>query len=582
MNCVQVLAAVLVVGWASPLCGATINSNTIISAENSFPGEVVLIEDGESPPTVVQMIDGGEAQRMQLSGASILNIQGGRVAESIYVMGTSSVNIRGGEIASLTVSRGSSSANVFGGTIEREVWVSSSQGIATLNLFDGQLGDVVGSGGTFPFAINIHGGHMGWIRVSSSMSTSVLNITGGSFDRFTPRGQMTVDWSGGEPRAGYLYLWDDSTLNIYGRGLELHYVLGDEFLSGTLLDGTVLHDISISRITNAQVNLHNVPEPSAFGLAVIMIAPLLIRRGADRLKPFLAPRLLALALLAGFATPVGAVTIDYDTIISAENSFPGETVSVFDGESPPTVVQMIEGGEAGSIGLVGQSILNLHGGLVTGPIAAREESTVNVRGGSSNSLSVRDNASANIFGGTIESEVRILTGFGSRATLNIFGGLIRGNVVPDARGGILNIHGGRIGALFCTTISGSTKINISGGSLELFRVDANQVHWSGGELRSKLGVFLNDSVLNIYGHDLEMEDLANGKKLLSGTLLDGTDLANHFFAMEDNSQIILHNVPEPAAFGLAVVGVAVVVVCWSARRLGRVFGAIGDGVASYR
>lgn len=264
-------------------------------------------------------------------------------------------------------------------------------------------------------------------------------------------------------------------------------------------------------------------------------------------------RLVLFMLVACFVGSVRAATINVNTIISAENSIPRDLIQIVDGESPPTVVQMIDGGEAIQVNVAEHSIFNFFGGTIEFGLHARNESQVHFHQGTIPFLTVRDNATANIFGGTIESEVRLLTGFGTSATLNIFDGLIRGNVVPDAMGGILNIHGGRMGSLFGLG-GGSTVVNISGGSLELFRVDGTTtVHWSGGELRSKLGTFLNDSILNIYGHDLEMEELPNGKKLLSGTLLDGTDLANHFIATEDNAQIILHNVPEPSSLALLTV-----------------------------
>lgn len=271
MCSIRTFAAIIVAILALPLRAVTITTDTIISAENSFPDEALYIADGEAPPTTVQMIDGGEAQSIHLRGASILNFHGGRVAERVYPTGTSNINIRGGSIGSLYFSRSSAVGNVFGGTIHGDAVLLSGLGSPTLNVFGGRLADVVAASNNLePFTLNIHAGYLNWIRVQSVTASSVLNITGGSFDRFSSRGRMTVDWSGGEPREGSLTLWDDSTLNVYGYNL-VHRVEGDSagYLSGTLLDGTVIDEIYVDRVANAQVVLHNVPEPSSIAIAAI-------------------------------------------------------------------------------------------------------------------------------------------------------------------------------------------------------------------------------------------------------------------------------------------------------------------------
>ncbi len=248
---------------------ATLDSNTIISAENSFPGELVQIVSGASPPTVVQLIAGGEAEQLLVNDDSVLNMTGGSVTGAIYARHSSRVSIFGGNLGELDV-RFDSVVNLFDGYVGEGVSVSGVQGTPTLNIFGGIVaGDVAVGGFT---SLNMHGGRVG--RVSGDVNPGrdyLVNVTGGSFSYFSFRGSATVHWSGGESRQNQLFIYDESVLHIYGSDWKLEY---EDHYSGALLDGTQLTNFWFDLNGNGRVVLHSVPEPSALALACAAALPL--------------------------------------------------------------------------------------------------------------------------------------------------------------------------------------------------------------------------------------------------------------------------------------------------------------------
>jgi len=253
-----------------------------------------------------------------------------------------------------------------------------------------------------------------------------------------------------------------------------------------------------------------------------------------------------------FLSTIGAsaATINYNTIISAENSFPGETVVIEDGLVPPTVVQMIEGGEASSILVSDTSEFNLLGGNITSSIAARGHSQVNILGGSVQSFSVRDYATVNMLGGVVESQINMLGGsLNGVPILNIYDGLIDADIYVGAATAVVNLFGGSSGLVF---VHGG-PINLAGGSVLAIDVyGSSNVYWSGGEMRERASLLRDDSILHIYGRNLTYD--ADGSQHLRGILLDGTVVDGYEIHTVDNSQVILHNVPEPATLTLAALG----------------------------
>ncbi len=247
---------------------ATISASTIISAENSFPGETVFVERGGDSPTVVQMIDGGAAQQLQLYDDSILNMQGGAVSHAVLAFGSSVVNVDAGSMFRLSL-RQNASSNLFGGRIEGEIsMVPYLGGIPTLKMFGGVAHDLSVPGSS---VASIHGGRLDWLRVNNGL----VNMTGGSILNMILNGHAVVRWSGGELREGFLWMQGDAILHVYGRGL---YLDEDSQLFGTLLDGTVIENEWVDLNDRSRVVLHNVPEPSSASIAWTLFALLLTPR----------------------------------------------------------------------------------------------------------------------------------------------------------------------------------------------------------------------------------------------------------------------------------------------------------------
>lgn len=245
-----------------------VDKNTIISASNSFPGEYLHVIDGASPPTVVQLVDGGAVETLLVDDSSVVNVFGGAVTENLVARHSSTVNMLGGNVDAL-LSRFDSLTSVYGGEIG-EIQLSGAQGTPTLNLFDGIVRGSINSIG--PANINIHGGFVE--QSVRGAPDGTFNITGGSIYNMAFYGDADIHWSGGVLRGNIVFLHDDAELHVYGLGLRFEEdILHHVFLHGTLLDGTVLDKRTfIDHDGNSRVYVHNVPEPSTLGLAALCLA----------------------------------------------------------------------------------------------------------------------------------------------------------------------------------------------------------------------------------------------------------------------------------------------------------------------
>jgi hypothetical protein len=262
---------------ASPAGAVVINSSTIISEVNSFPDDIVQVNAGNSPPTVVQMIDGGDVCQFTLNDDSVLNFHGGRIKEVVYLRDQSEVNLLAGTLPRLSVN-GDAVANVYTGTIADLVTMSGAHGTPSLHVLGGQLEDVQITGGR----VSVHSGYMEWVRISSSsMRVGVLNISGGSLDRFTLSANAIAHLSGGDIRANFSTLRDNSDLHVYGHKLTYGQdIAGIWLLNGTLLDGTELTNFYVDQLDSSSVILHNVPEPATAAILALGLSfALLWRRG---------------------------------------------------------------------------------------------------------------------------------------------------------------------------------------------------------------------------------------------------------------------------------------------------------------
>lgn len=160
---------------------------------------------------------------------------------------------------------------------------------------------------------NISGGNFNWIQ---SYDNAALHVTNGQFHFFSPYNSSVVQFSGGSSNrfelhddsivsmsAGNLmfgasldgnstlnvtggnlvpfdpwFMAGTSVLNVYGTGLMLEFVDPYWLLSGKLQDGTTLLPTTIFRNDNSVINLHEIPEPPSFALALCGVVSLAVAR----------------------------------------------------------------------------------------------------------------------------------------------------------------------------------------------------------------------------------------------------------------------------------------------------------------
>ncbi len=260
----------------------------------------------------------------------------------------------------------------------------------------------------------------------------------------------------------------------------------------------------------------------------------------NRLK-IVALGLVGLPLAFGAVAQAETITIDSDTTIDADNSFPDThlpyEVHVIDGDNHPTVVNMVPGGSIGCA------------------LEAYDSSTVNVSGGSIGAwLYSLDSSTVNVSGGRIGLE---LMAAGS-STVNISGGSMSHLECLDSS--TVNVTGGSIGGVYafrCSTVT----VNISGGSIGgVYAFGSSTVNISGGSIRNGLRIRESGTV-NVFGSDLNLTD-----GLLTGTLADGTPLAKHVDIFGDG-QLVLHNNPEPSTLLLlSMGGISLLAYRWRRKR----------------
>lgn len=158
-----------------------------------------------------------------------------------------------------------------------------------------------------------------------------------------------------------------------------------------------------------------------------------------------------------------------------------------------------------------------------------------------NAVFAEDSSFVQMDGGTVSDDddgAFVTTG---QANVSIRGGLIssrESNLVRTREDSTVRIDGGQF-VLDTTQLA----IQMRGMSvLNLFGGDFSQV-------TGQLLLVSEESVANVYGQNLSLDN-----NVLSGTLADGNSL-NHSVAFLDQGQILLHQIPEPAAIHLLLFGI---------------------------
>lgn len=278
-----------------------------------------------------------------------------------------------------------------------------------------------------------------------------------------------------------------------------------------------------------------------------------------------------------------AAVLNTDTVLGPDHPYPGETIVVVDGLSPPTEVTVLDGAIIGSlpdggavpvgIDVFGASIVNMLGGRIRasersvllhdqsvfrigdgrlGLIESRDISQVILDGGEWGSVNAYGSSRVRVNGGDDGSIFEVTTFGESHAVIN--GAEL--NLIA-AESSTVVINDGMFEGLL---VSDNAKMLVNGGH---FIVGIAATGNGVVRLRSVDGfaddepLYVQDNgVIHIYGTGLRFGiDPFTDQPSVLGTLADGDPFSGQY-RIFDQGQIILHEVPEPGAVGLLGIGVA--------------------------
>ncbi len=281
----------------SKVCAAVINMDTVLGANHPFPGETIVVVDGNDPPTEVTVLDGASIGSLPDGGAvpigfdvfgvSVVNMLGGGIhaSERSAVLHERSVFRMTGGVTGLTEARDQSKVIVEGGRWGA-VWGYDSSFIRINGPRDGNSFSVRTYGDSHAV---VEGDELGLVAADSS----TVVVKGGEFHRIDATGNATIlvdggDFSDSSPAAvdnGVVDLWSidsmadepivaagNGIVNIYGTGLRFdeiddHGILR-KIIVGKLADGDNFGEEYEIR-DQGQIILHEVPEPGTWALAAV-------------------------------------------------------------------------------------------------------------------------------------------------------------------------------------------------------------------------------------------------------------------------------------------------------------------------
>jgi hypothetical protein len=252
-----------------------------------------------------------------------------------------------------------------------------------------------------------------------------------------------------------------------------------------------------------------------------------------------------------------AIVVDSSTTFDATNEINEEATVIKDGESPRTVVTVVEGGKLGddesnlpiAVELGGTSVLRLLGGEVGTSleggigVLARESSMVIVDSGKidtrSTGIRAEDDSQVLVSGGFVGGPFSASIVTMESTSLDVIGGQTDGGIISLGES-VANI---RSGELFASMYGASSAV--------ISAQESSTVNIYGGQFSPILEVdvafeALDQAIINVFGFDLAID---NGR--LTGRLSDSSPL-DHGVLTQENGRILLHNVPEPSSVLMAI------------------------------
>ena len=240
----------------------------IIDANNSFPFESVIVQDGPgSTNTTVNLVSGGLiGGGLTAIDGSQIEMSGGRIEFSLRALDRAHISITGGVVANNLETSNDVTAEISGGTVGGEFAIGVSPGSAAVEITGGQFGGALTCLGSS--VVDIREGEFA-ARVGS-FENSLLTIYGGVFrGALEARESSTLNVWGGTFESGFLLSVDAATLTIFGSGFN--FPLGDitafsGTLTGVLANGTPINN-EFGRSSGARIILAAVTDSDSDGVA---------------------------------------------------------------------------------------------------------------------------------------------------------------------------------------------------------------------------------------------------------------------------------------------------------------------------
>lgn len=243
----------------------------------------------------------------------------------------------------------------------------------------------------------------------------------------------------------------------------------------------------------------------------------------------------ALALMT--ALPAGAQITLIDSPATINSPIVGN-VRIGSINPDPFTVKMVDGGVVtGVLSTRNQSSLLMQGGRVENQLQSRHQSILTMSGGfvgnpnlSNSGLAFAlDSSTFNFKGGVVQNQLQAL----NNATLNWSGGTVGGAGIA-MNNSVINFSGGHFTGDYTLQMYDTSTITMRGGGLPyIFAFGQN--------------------LLNFYGSGLTSTMLADNAYQVTGTLLDGKPLdliVATDVGVPADFRIVLNNVPEPGAVTL--------------------------------
>jgi hypothetical protein len=299
----------------------------------------------------------------------------------------------------------------------------------------------------------------------------------------------------------------------------------------------------------------------------------------------------AIVLLLGLChcgdAEVHGGTISSDTVLGPDHPFPEQTITVIDGVNSPTEVTVVEGALVGDViggeniqvgfDVFGQSKIKMQGGVLrgaqqaaimhdasifhmfnglihVGSIESRDSSRVVLENGEWSSVVAYDNSRVRVNGGAENSVFSVRTFGESHAVIN--SDVHLDFLANESSTAVIN-HGD----FEIAWAGGNSEVLINGGYYANVGIQAVenavvQIRGIDGIAEERIEV-LDSATVHFYGTGLRFDEdvFPNTGPVVVGTFANGEPI-NVRYRLQDQGQIILHEVPEPAAGALLAIGAA--------------------------